>query len=434
MDYASLNYVQIPSYATRLDGQSSHSSLKIATSPPKSELSTVAPPPRVPPPQSPTRQPFNIPSAILASGISVSGPTPRTPRKAPNLLSTREPLSLPTTTAHFRRFASRSGPLFWLQDRIEEILMWKKGWKVTLAWMAAYTFLCYFPRLLLTLPHVILMSIFLNTHSLRKPSPSRLVGVPEPPPYSQPAEGSPEWFSNLQAIQNLMGCVADAHDVVLYTIVPHLTFSSSYSYSILAFTIVTFILLLIVLPLLPLRPMLLLAGLAPFAFTHPFSRTCLPVLLAPYIKRIRMRVSRLVDDDRLEDRHWKSELREVELWENERLGSGAGGVQLFSKAHLKPGERKDWTRGRDGWGVTGAEEGGDVSNLTFALQPGWAFVGTEDWRKDLEASWTDVESDEDGWVYTNDAWMDPRSSPAAEWAASGVTRRRRWIRRIYRDS
>jgi hypothetical protein len=25
-----------------------------------------------------------------------------------------------------------------------------------------------------------------------------------------------------------------------------------------------------------------------------------------------------MDDDRLEDRHWNTEMREVELWENER--------------------------------------------------------------------------------------------------------------------
>ena len=31
--------------------------------------------------------------------------------------------------------------------------------------------------------------------------------------------------------------------------------------------------------------------------------------------------------------------------------------------------------------------------MTFTLTPGWAFVETEDWRKDLEASWTDVDSD-----------------------------------------
>ena len=33
------------------------------------------------------------------------------------------------------------------------------------------------------------------------------------------------------------------------------------------------------------------------------------------------------------------------------------------------------------------------SNLTFELETGWAFVETEDWRKDLDASWTDIESD-----------------------------------------
>ena len=95
------------------------------------------------------------------------------------------------------------------------------------------------------------------------------------------------------------------------------------------------------------------------------------------------------------------------------------------------------------------------SSLTFSLETGWAFVETEDWRKDLEASWTDIESDNggyigidlwmsgseflyffltylDGWIYTNDTWMDPRSTPAGEWITSGVTRRRRWTRRIYR--
>ncbi len=57
---------------------------------------------------------------------------------------------------------------------------------------------------------------------------------------------------------------------------------------------------------------------------------------------------RFVDDDRLEDKHWYSELSVVELWENERLGA-SGGVQGWSKANLRPDERKGWTRGRDGW-------------------------------------------------------------------------------------
>ncbi|KAH8114405.1 integral peroxisomal membrane peroxin-domain-containing protein [Phellopilus nigrolimitatus] len=428
-----MDYAQIPTYATLLDAQASIAP-KIATSPPKSGHSTVVSSTSSQIPQSPTKQPFNIPSAILASGLAAPSPTPRTPRKAPDLLSTRDPLSLPMTTTHFRRFAAKCGPIFWLQDRAEEVLMWKRGWKVTSACMVAYAFLCYFPKLFLALPHVILLTVLLSAHTARQPSPSRSIDSPSSPPYTQPAEGSPEWFSNLQAIQNLMGVVGDTHDYILYTIVPHLTFSTPYSYSILTFTIVTFLFLIAILPLIPLRPVFLILGLGPFVLTHPFSRAYIPILLASHIKSMRMRVSRLVDDDRLEDRHWQTELQEVELWENERLGPGPGGALSFSKLHLKVGERKGWTRGRDGWSKTGPDGSGDVSsNLTFSLERGWAFVETEDWRKDLEASWVGVDSDDDGWIYTNDAWMDPCNAPAEEWKASGVTRRRRWIRRTYRS-
>ncbi|KAL5524372.1 hypothetical protein ACEPAF_9512 [Sanghuangporus sanghuang] len=439
-----MDYVQIPSYAKRIDDEHSSSrAAKVATRPPKSENATISPPSPTTVPQSPMKQPFNIPSAILAAGITIPSPSPRTTRQAPQLLSTREPLSLPATTTHFRRFAARSGPIFWVQDRIEEIIMWKKGWKVTTAWMMAYAFICYFPRLVLLIPHTILLYILLSAYSYRRPSASRQVDAPSPAPYAQPAEGSPEWFSNLQGIQNLMGVVGDLHDLILYTVVPHLTFSTPYSYSILAATVVSLFGLLVILPFIPLRPVFLALGLLPFAFTHPLTLAYLPVLVSPYAKQIRMKVTKLVDDDRLEDHHLKSVLKEVELWENERLGPGPSGTQVFSKTHLRPYERKGWTRGRDGWSSssnsdgkgTGTGKGGDgdvSSNLTFTLEPGWAFVETEDWRKDLEASWAPVESDEDGWVYTNDAWMDPQSAPLEKWKTTGVTRRRRWIRRIYR--
>ena len=38
-----------------------------------------------------------------------------------------------------------------------------------------------------------------------------------------------------------------------------------------------------------------------------------------------------------------------------------------------------------------------------------------------------------GWIYTNDAWLDPRPAPLEEWKtpAGGMTRRRRWTHRIY---
>ncbi|KIJ60199.1 hypothetical protein HYDPIDRAFT_117455 [Hydnomerulius pinastri MD-312] len=81
------------------------------------------------------------------------------------------------------------------------------------------------------------------------------------------------------------------------------------------------------------------------------------------------------------------------------------------------------------------------STLTFSLSPGWAFIESEGWRVDLEAEWAQDAvqydgdkkgrpgTDEDGWIYTTDAWAHPRAEarPGEGW----VTRRRRWVRRVY---
>ncbi|KAF8965903.1 hypothetical protein BDZ97DRAFT_1658264, partial [Flammula alnicola] len=72
------------------------------------------------------------------------------------------------------------------------------------------------------------------------------------------------------------------------------------------------------------------------------------------------------------------------------------------------------------------------SNLTFSLAPGWAFVESEDWRKDLQCVWSGCGGDSDGWVYTNDAWLGPRPSPYTLGGGS-LTRRRRWVRRVWYD-
>lgn len=37
----------------------------------------------------------------------------------------------------------------------------------------------------------------------------------------------------------------------------------------------------------------------------------------------------------------------------------------------------------------------------------------------------------DGWVYTNDVWNEPRADALEDWKLRGMTRRRRWTRRIY---
>ncbi|KAI0916942.1 hypothetical protein AcW2_007201 [Taiwanofungus camphoratus] len=456
---ATFDYVEIPPYATRLQSNTPNDDIrlapKIVTSLPRPEHS----PARLPSLSSPTTSQsispsLNVPQLLLSSALQLPANVPATPRNmgkgGPRLTTTRDPLSIPIVTVNFRRFVSKSGPAWWLQDRTEEIVMWRKGWKYTAVWMAAYAFLCYFPRLVLLLPHTSILGILLATHpSIRHRTasdndPEKLKDVPNPPP-AQIGEGSVDWLANVQAIQNLMGFASDIHDFVL-PVVPHLTHSTPYSPIILTFTLVSFILLIPIVNILPLRMTFLVFGLSPLFLTHPFTRlTLYPVVLTrvrPLIKSFRVQLTRAVDNDRLEDKHWQTEMREVELYENERWSPSASTSSSsediasldagWGKAYLKPGERKAWTRGRDGWSGVSDDGSGDVSNLTFSLSSGWLFVETEDWRPDLESTWiAPVGADDGGWVYTNDSWLDPHPVPLEEWRTGGMTRRRRWIRRIY---
>lgn len=148
---ATMDYVEIPPYATRLASASKsvdklRPASKILTSLPHPEKLAPTSANR---PTSPTSSAFNmLPQLLLSSSLQLpataQAPTTNTgPRKGPApLLSARDPLSIPITTVNFRRFVSKSGPVFWFQDRVEEVVMWRRGWQVTGVWMAAYAFIC----------------------------------------------------------------------------------------------------------------------------------------------------------------------------------------------------------------------------------------------------------------------------------------------------
>ncbi|KIJ64672.1 hypothetical protein HYDPIDRAFT_28604 [Hydnomerulius pinastri MD-312] len=74
-----------------------------------------------------------------ATSNSTSTANPRAPSNS--LLSTRDPLSLPIMTSEFRRFAAKVRPVFWLQDCVDEVMLRKKQWKRTTAWLAMYGFI-----------------------------------------------------------------------------------------------------------------------------------------------------------------------------------------------------------------------------------------------------------------------------------------------------
>jgi hypothetical protein len=143
---------------------------------------------------------------------------------------------------------------------------------------------------------------------------------------------------------------ADLYDAV-FPFVSHLTYSTPYTTHILTFTCVLTIVSLFVLPFITLRAAFLVLGLAPFVLAHPWTLHMLPVFIrALPLRHLHARILRIIDDDRLSDTVWESPLRDVDLFENERVGGDPG---IWSKTSLKQGERLAWTRGRDGWSALG---------------------------------------------------------------------------------
>jgi len=322
--------------------------------------------------------------------------------------------------------------------------MWKRGWKVTTVWMAAYTFLCQslFSRQvrcssgvlwLTAMPSRLLPEVdssgsqhpprrdssqnISNPDSRWRPGFQEFRTTPSPSSgvrgncglASQPAS-HPEphglyvrlcRFSRIAAASEYVHS-SDVDDAIL-PFLPHLTYQSPYTPLLLTTSIVTLFLSIPLVYLVPLRFAVLVLGLLPFFFTHPFTRsTLLPAAntaaVSPFWKTAFSWFYKVLDDDRLEDKHWRAELRQVEVFENERwsphsreasgstasvigglggsgfigspplsahdntsAGGGKHGRSGWGKSNLKSGERKAWTRGRDGW--SGIAEGGDVRSV-----------------------------------------------------------------------
>ena len=137
---------------------------------------------------------------------------------------------------------------------------------------------------------------------------------------------------------------SDVYDAVL-PFLPILTWNTPHTSQLLTATFVSLLMFTPIVIFIPLRPTLLFAGLVPLVITHPVSLRILPALLRSVSRWLRGRAERLINNDNLETRHWHSDKREVELWENERWSPSSG----WSKSHLNNGERKAWTIGHGGW-------------------------------------------------------------------------------------
>lgn len=213
---------------------------------------------------------------------------------------------------------------------------------------------------------------------------------------------------------------SDVDDAIL-PFLPHLTYQTPYTPLLLTTSIITLLFSIPLVYFIPLRLTVLVLGLFPFFFTHPFTQsTLLPAVNTIIISRFWQAafswLYRVLDDDRLEDKHWRAELRQVEVFENERwnpyskeasgstastisglggsgfiasppplgtydntsTGGGKHGRSGWGKSNLKSSERKAWTRGRDGW--SGIADGGDVRSVFSGFLASLLYVAADSHR------------------------------------------------------
>jgi hypothetical protein len=370
--------------------------------------------------------------------------------------------------------------VFWIQDRVEEILFWHKPmW--TWAFMATWAFICFNPRAVLFFPTAILLTIYLNFQEKKNPIPS-LLGVTTAPAdlgthrvgnsastsYSastapdmegaavgppKEAESSVDYFMNVQAIQNLMGLVADGFDLLA----PVFSYLAGETATPTSFPLAPAHIVLALLPpsiALPLVPAwifpwaLLPVGIVPPLLFHPNLVTLWGKI--PHARALRVARHHLEDavlTDCLTDDIGSKRIARVQVVENERLDpsvaskNNSNTTNGWSSRFLRTGERLPWVKIRESsaWARDDlSPHAEDDGKMVLALEKGWKFVPGEDWRVDVCALWSESEPDADGWIYTDDSWSNPGPQVVDDPTVLPVvskrtTRQRRWWRRVYFD-
>ena len=131
------------------------------------------------------------------------------------------PLNLAQLTTNFRKFSSRIGIVFKVQEHFQRVYFWHNA-RETIGYGLIWTLICLQPVLLLVLPYVFAMAFLLvpSFLQLHPPPPSN---IPLPPEldawgstgrakkFGGTAEGR-DFLRNMRDIQNMMGDYVNGYD------------------------------------------------------------------------------------------------------------------------------------------------------------------------------------------------------------------------------
>ncbi|KAI8885244.1 hypothetical protein K501DRAFT_246386 [Backusella circina FSU 941] len=334
-------------------------------------------------------------------------------------LATLPPLNPQTTTKNFTRFVSKCGLIFSSRDQLILLLSWHKPVD-TMTALITYCLICLHPKLLLFIPHFILLHIIISNYTKRKQQQqdgSNTISKT----YD---ESSPEYIRNMQNLQNIMGELSDIHDI-FFSQLHHLDWSNeTVTLRIFQTALVSLFGMAMIVWFIPLNIVCMVAGIILFLLNTRFAKYLVKEMLPQATELGQQQLKSAADwyhqvENRLDE---QLNLKYMSLYENQRWWAGSAFIP-----HMLPGERGIWSD------YSGMTELSQKEELSAPKGYRW----TEDnWKLDEKGPWIDdhlgieiiVTPENGGWVYTDDNWKNPRDNSNIK----STTRRRRWVRQCER--
>lgn len=325
----------------------------------------------------------------------------------------RPNFSLSVMNSNFRRFNSRVGIVFVMQNRLIHLLTWRNP-TATASFLAVYCLLCLEPYLIPLIPLIgVLLSIMTPSFIARHPisrndpriEPSFRGPATAPPSRVKPApELSKDFFRNMRDLQNSMEDFSRLHDAANEYITPYTNFSDEkLSSGLYAAMFATSCLAFIGSQLVPWRFVALITGSATILSGHPSAQTFL--LSSRTLKQLRTNLSSLATllrnwletDITLDD---PLERRQVEIFELQKYHPHSDSWEpwLFSPS---PHDPLSPVR------IAGTRAKGTQFFEDVQTPAGWAWKDSK-WTLDLASrGWVEqrmitgveIETEGERWVY-----------------------------------
>ncbi|KAI8089000.1 integral peroxisomal membrane peroxin-domain-containing protein [Halteromyces radiatus] len=312
------------------------------------------------------------------------------------------------TAKTFTRLVARSRAFSHLSRYFYDIYDWKSSTK-SLTYVILWSLLCLYPMIVILLPPILIILLFFRSGVQNRPANQILL-----PRYD---EGTPEYYVNLERMQSTMVFMIRLYDNLSY----HLQ-HASLNENVYRMLFVMSVMLTVLLYMMG-RWLVLTFGLVVL-----LNKTWLGGVLETVIQMVMEMLQTIIDViQRITfPRHRQIPTSlEVSLYENQRWWAGTGYTSQLLRS-----ERTPWSN------ITGTEPLPSKENMPPPSHYQWA---DDDWQLDMTGPWSDeilglvslIECDEQGWVYSDHKWANPRSRPESlkGESARALTRRRRWYRK-----